>query len=92
MTSKLSSARQVKFYLKPELYEKLQRIAESQGTSVPGLVRNLVLEFLGEAEDENLVHKLRKLEEKYEQLSREVGRIERDLALLAKRCGRDGTE
>jgi len=38
--------KQVKFYLDPEPYEKLASIAKEQDTSVPALVRSLVLEFL----------------------------------------------
>ncbi len=77
--------KQVKFYLSEEQYGKLRRIAEEQGLSVPALVKSLVLEFIGEAEYGDLVTRIRDLEEKYEQLAREVGRIEKDLVLLAKR-------
>jgi predicted DNA-binding ribbon-helix-helix protein len=80
--------KQVKFYIEPELYEKLKRIAEEQGTSVPQLVRGLVLDFLGEAGDGNLAGRLSELEAKYEQLARELGRVEKDLAMILKRCCR----
>ena len=80
--------KQVKFYLEPELYERLRRLAEEQGVSVPRLVRGLVLEYLGEAGEGNLAGRLRVLEEKYEQLARELGRVEKDLALLMKRCSK----
>lgn len=80
--------KQVKFYLEPELYERLRRLAEEQGVSVPQLVRSLVLEYLGEAGEDNLARRLRELEEKYEQLARELGRVEKDLALLMKRCSK----
>ena len=80
--------KQVKFYLEPELYERLRRLAEEQGVSVPQLVRSLVLEYLGEAGEGNLARRLRELEEKYEQLARELGRVEKDLALLMKRCSK----
>lgn len=78
----------MKFYLEPELYERLRRLAEEQGVSVPRLVRGLVLEYLGEAEEGNLAGRLGELEEKYEQLARELGRVEKDLALLMKRCSK----
>jgi len=78
----------VKFYLEPELYERLRRLAEEQGVSVPQLVRSLVLEYLGEAGEGNLARRLRELEEKYEQLARELGRVEKDLALFMKRCSK----
>ena len=80
--------KQVKFYIEPELYEKLRRLAEEQGISVPQLVRGLVLEYLGEAGEGDLARRLRELEEKYEQLARELGRMEKDLALLMKRCSK----
>jgi len=78
----------VKFYLEPELYERLRRLAEEEGVSVPRLVRGLVLEYLGEAGEGNLARRLRELEEKYEQIARELGRVEKDLALLMKRCSK----
>lgn len=82
------SKKQVKFYLEPELYEKLASIAKEQGISVPALVRSLVLEFLGEAKDGNLASRVSELEVKYEQLARELGRVEKDLAMIIKRCCR----
>jgi len=85
MASKL---KQVKFYLTNEQYEKLKRIAEQQGLSVPALVKALVLDFLGEATYGNLIARIKELEAKYEQLAREVGRIEKDLALLVRRRGK----
>ena len=84
----VSRLKQVKFYLSEEQYEKLRRIAEQQGLSVPALVKSLVLEFIGEAEYGDLVTHIKELEKKYEQLAREIGRIEKDLILLAKRCSK----
>ena len=84
----MSRLKQVKFYLSEKQYEKLRRIAEQQGLSVPALVKSIILEYLGEAEYGDLVSRVKELERKYEQLAREVGRIERDLALLAKRCSK----
>ena len=75
----------MKFYLELELYERLRRLAEEQGVSVLQLVRGLVLEYLGEAGEGNLARRLRELEEKYEQIARELGRVEKDLALVMKR-------
>lgn len=80
--------KQVKFYLEPELYERLRRVAEEQGVSVPALVKGLVLEFLGEAGDGDLVSRVSELEAKCEQLARELGRVEKDLAMLMRRCCR----
>lgn len=80
--------KQVKFYLDQELYDRLRRLAEEQGSTVPQLVRSLVLDYLGEAGEGNMVSRLRELEEKYEQLAKELGRVEKDLALLIKRCYR----
>jgi len=84
----MTKLKQVKFYLSEEQYEKLRRVAEQQGLSVPALVKSIILEYLGEAEYGDLVSCVKELERKYEQLAREVGRIERDLALLAKRCSK----
>ncbi len=78
----------MKFYIEPDYYEKLKRLAAQQRTTVPQLVRRLVLEYLGEIEDEDLVIKLKELEAKYEQIAKELGRVEKDLALLAKRCSK----
>jgi len=84
----VSRLKQVKFYLSEEQYGKLRKIAEQQGLSVPALVKRLVLEFIGEAEYGDLITRIKELEKKYEQLAREVGRIEKDLVLLAKRCSK----
>lgn len=84
----MGKLKQVKFYLSEDHYEKLRKIAEQQGLSVPALVKQIVLEYLGEAEYGDLVYRIKELEKKYEQLAREVGRIEKDLALLMKRCSK----
>lgn len=78
--------KQVKFYLEQELYDRLRKLADEQGTTVPQLVRSLVLEYLDEARDGNLASRVRELEKKYEQMAKELGRVEKDLALLMKRC------
>ena len=89
----MSRLKQVKFYLATEQYEKLKEIADQQGLSVPALVKGVVLGQLGEAEYGDLVSRVRELERKYEQLAKEVGRMERDLALLAlQRRGAAGVE
>ena len=82
MSSKL---KQVKFYLSMEQYEKLRRMAGEQGLSVPALVKSIVLELLGEAEYGDLISRIRELERKYEQITREIGRIEKDLAFIMRR-------
>ncbi|MFZ8849149.1 MAG: ribbon-helix-helix domain-containing protein [Thermoproteota archaeon] len=40
--------KQVKFYIDEERYEKLKKLADEQGLSVPFCVKNLVLRVLGE--------------------------------------------
>ena len=79
--------RQIKFYVEEEVYNKLKRLAEEQSISIPRLVKNITLVYLGEkGEEPDLLNRVRELERKYEQLVKEVGRIEVDLALLEKRC------
>jgi len=46
------------------------------------------VELLGEIEYGDIITRVKELEKKYEQLAREVGRIEKDLALLARRCSK----
>lgn len=87
-----SRSKQVKIYLSEEQYEMLRKLAEEQGVSVPALVKSLVLGFLGEAgppKCSDIVSRIEELEKKYEQLAKEVGRIEVDLALLMKRRSRN---
>jgi hypothetical protein len=43
--------KQVKFYIDEERYEKLKKLADEQGLSVPSYVKNLVLRVLGEFEE-----------------------------------------
>ena len=81
----ISKLKQVKFYLNRKQYEKLRELAEQQGLSVPSLVKSMVLELLGEVEYGDIITRLRRLEARYEQLAREIGRIEKELALIAKR-------
>ncbi len=50
--------------------------------------RQIVVELLGEIEYGDIITRIKELEKKYEQLAREVGRIEKDLALLARRCSK----
>lgn len=78
--------RQVKIYLTAEQYERLRRIAEQQGVTPSRIVKMAVLELLGEDGEGRLAARLRYLEARYEQLAREVGRIERDLLELKRRC------
>jgi len=77
--------RQVKFYLNERQYEKLKRIAEQQGLTIPSFVKSIILELLGEVKYGDVITRLKQLEAKYEQLAHEIGRIEKELALLMKR-------
>jgi len=79
--------KQVKFYVDEERYEKLKRLAEEQGLSVSAYVKNLVLKALGELEPD-VEETVRYLEERMEQLGKEVGRIGIDLARVIKRIER----
>ncbi len=80
----MKTTKQIKFYLEPELYEKLASIAREQNTTIPKLVKSLVLEMLGEAEGGNLVKRVKELEAKIEQMGKEMGRMEFDIAMLRK--------
>jgi len=79
--------KQVKFYIDEERYEKLRKLAEEQGLSVPAYVKNLVLKALGELEP-GIEETVKYLEERTEQLGKEVGRIGIDLARVIKRVER----
>jgi len=79
--------KQVKFYIDEEHYEKLRKLAEEQGLSVPAYVKNLVLKALGELEP-GIEETVKYLEERTEQLGKEVGRIGIDLARVIKRVER----
>ena len=81
----MGKLKQVKFYLTEEQYEKLRKLAEQQGLTAPALVKSIILEFLGEVEYGDIISRIKELEKKYEQLAKEVGRIEKDLALLMKK-------
>jgi len=83
------SLKQVKFYIDEEHYEKLKKLAEEQGPSVPAYVKNIVLRALGESEP-GLDKVVKKLGEMLDQLAKEVGRIGVDLALYARKV--DGLE
>jgi hypothetical protein len=76
--------KQVKFYIDEERYEKLKKLADEQGLSVPSYVKHLVLKTLGEFE-EGIEDKISYLIQRKEQLEKEVGRIGVELALLSKR-------
>jgi len=79
--------KQVKFYIDEEHYEKLRKLADEQGLSVPAYVKNLVLKALGELEP-GIEETVKYLEERTEQLGKEVGRIGIDLARVIKRVER----
>lgn len=79
----------VKVYIEEKYYEKLREIAEKEGLTVPKVIAKIIAESLGgEGEGKTLADRVKDLEEKYEQLVREVGRIEKDLALLKRRVSR----
>ncbi len=88
----MKTTKQIKFYLEPELYEKLESIAREQNTTIPKLVKGLVLEMLGEAEGGNLVKRVKELEAKVEQMGKEMGRMEFDIAMLRKTVKRHEKE
>lgn len=82
---------QVKFYLTKEQYKKLKTVAMEQGLSIPGVAKRLTLEYLGETSGTSLVIHVSKMEvhiqelqERNEQLAKELGRLERDHAILVK--------
>ncbi len=78
--------KQVKFYIEEDLYVKLKNLAEELNLSVPQMVKNIVLESLGEAGDGNIVSRISELEAKYDQLSKELGRVEKEIIFIVKRC------
>ncbi len=84
--------KQIKFYLEPELYDRLANIAKEQSTTVPRLVKGLVLEGLGEAEDVNLIERIKYLEERVRQMGKEMGRMEWDIAMLEKKVKSEKNE
>jgi predicted DNA-binding protein len=81
------SVKQVKFYVDEEHYEKLRKLAEEQGLSVPAYVKNLVLKAIGELEP-GIEETVKYLEERTEQLGKEIGQIGIDLARVIKRVER----
>ena len=85
-------SKQVKFYISGELYEKLEKIAEERGVSVPALVKSLVLQYLGTVGEPGVDDKIKYLMQRVQQISREVGRIEIELALLKRKVERHERE
>lgn len=69
------------------IIKNLKRIAEGgKGVSVPKVIVNIIVENLGDEGGQGvLAERVKELEAKYKQLFIEVGRMERDLALLRKR-------
>ncbi|GGP19535.1 hypothetical protein GCM10007981_03610 [Thermocladium modestius] len=67
------------------IIKNLKRIAEGKGVSVPKVIVNIIVENLGDEGQGVLAERVKELEAKYKQLFIEVGRMERDLALLRKR-------
>ena len=82
----------VKIYIDEKYYQELKRIAEEKGVSVPKVIVNIIAENLGDEGQGVLAERVKELEAKYKQLFIEVGRMERDLALLRKRDLRDTNE
>ncbi|BAB66382.1 hypothetical protein STK_13235 [Sulfurisphaera tokodaii str. 7] len=72
----------VKIYIEEKYYEELKKIAEKEGLTVPKVIGKIIAESLGDGE--TLTDRVKDLEAKYEQLVKEVGRMEKDLALLQK--------
>ena len=72
----------VKIYVEEKYYERLKKIAEEEGLTVPKVIAKIIAESLEDGE--TLADRVKDLEAKYDQLAREVGRIEKDLALLQK--------
>ena len=85
MGRKSSKRRQVKIYLSEEQYDVLKKKADELGITVPAFVKNIVLESIGELRGSSVFTHLRELEEKYNQLASEVGRMEQRLAVLTKK-------
>ena len=79
--------KQVKFYIDEGRYEKLKKLAEEQGLSIPAYAKNLVLRALGELEP-GLDEEVKRLRERLDQLTKEVGRMGMDLALFARKVER----
>ena len=84
MEADSSKKKQIKFYLEPELYERLRKLASEQGISVPALVKRLVLQYLGEAGEGELALRVADLERKYEQIAHELGRFQMDFIRFVK--------
>lgn len=76
---------QVKFYLSPEQYEKLKANAAEQGLTIPAVVKRLTLEYLGETNGGGFLARYKELESKQKQLATEMGRLERDHAIISKK-------
>lgn len=85
--------KQVKFYVSSEEYEVIRKLAEEAGLTVPSLVKLIVFERLNLRTTETspldrlaMIEELvEDLKEKYEQLGKEVGRIENDLIKIITR-------
>ncbi|ABL78360.1 hypothetical protein [Thermofilum pendens] len=84
MTERSYRYRQVKFNLKEEEYAKLESLAKEIGTTPAALAKKIVLEHLGLDESVTLIERVRTLEERYERMAKELGRIEKDLAYVIR--------
>ena len=79
--------RQVKFNLKEEEYTKLESLAKELGMTPTALAKKIVLEYLGLDETLNLAERIHELNKKYERITRELRRIEKDLAYVMRIVG-----
>jgi predicted nucleic acid-binding Zn-ribbon protein len=80
-------SKQVKFYIDEESYERLRKVAEERGMSVPAFVKSLVLQFLG-GTTSSIDESIKYLMQREDQLTKEVGRIGVELSLLSKKVER----
>ena len=76
--------RQVKFYLNEKEYARLKEMAGELGMTPAALAKKIVLGYLGLDETLSLVERIRNLEERYERIVKELGRIEKDLAYVMR--------
>jgi len=79
--------KQIKFNLKEGEYARLESLARELGMTPTVLAKKIVLEYLGLDETVSLAEKVRELDEKYERITRELRRIEKDLAYVMRIVG-----
>ena len=76
---------QIKFYFTQKHYAKLKEMAHDQGLSIPAVSKRLTLEYIGEPGSKSLLVRYKELEARESQLATEVGRLERDYAIMSKK-------